>query len=178
MCGIVAYIGLDEASDFLLDGLHRLEYRGYDSAGIATLTLDAEITVTKTAGRIDDLQVFSGELLTECRADTIASLQDALAADPASAPAARQLSAFMEMSLGDNAYMWELDRFSAVPIDQLYPGSVDSAAKQATQPGDGHIQVEGLNFDQKSTGDPGGTRWQLWVNGFISERIHCPSEGT
>ena len=38
MCGIVGYIGTKEAAPFLLEGLRRLEYRGYDSAGIATLT--------------------------------------------------------------------------------------------------------------------------------------------
>ena len=37
MCGIVGYIGKQEAYEILLDGLKRLEYRGYDSAGIATL---------------------------------------------------------------------------------------------------------------------------------------------
>ena len=35
MCGIVGYVGDKEASEFLIDGLRRLEYRGYDSAGIA-----------------------------------------------------------------------------------------------------------------------------------------------
>ena len=35
MCGIVGYVGSGEASEFLIDGLRRLEYRGYDSAGIA-----------------------------------------------------------------------------------------------------------------------------------------------
>ena len=37
MCGIVAYVGPREAQEFLLEGLRRLEYRGYDSAGLATL---------------------------------------------------------------------------------------------------------------------------------------------
>ena len=37
MCGIVGVIGLHQAADCLLDGLRRLEYRGYDSAGVATL---------------------------------------------------------------------------------------------------------------------------------------------
>ena len=38
MCGIVGYVGSRNASDFLLEGLRRLEYRGYDSAGVAALT--------------------------------------------------------------------------------------------------------------------------------------------
>ena len=37
MCGIVGYIGPREAADFLIQGLRRLEYRGYDSAGVATI---------------------------------------------------------------------------------------------------------------------------------------------
>jgi len=55
MCGIVGYVGPQNAADFLLGGLRRLEYRGYDSAGIATLTEDCELAVTKTVGRIDAL---------------------------------------------------------------------------------------------------------------------------
>ena len=54
MCGIVGYVGSAEAADFLLEGLRRLEYRGYDSAGIVTLE-EGELTVTKTAGRVEDL---------------------------------------------------------------------------------------------------------------------------
>ena len=38
MCGIVGYVGPREAAEFLVVGLHRLEYRGYDSAGVATIT--------------------------------------------------------------------------------------------------------------------------------------------
>lgn len=37
MCGIVGYVGYRDVSNFLLEGLHRLEYRGYDSAGVSTL---------------------------------------------------------------------------------------------------------------------------------------------
>ena len=55
MCGIVGYVGRREAAEFLLEGLRRLEYRGYDSAGIATRTGDAEFHVVKSVGRIDML---------------------------------------------------------------------------------------------------------------------------
>ena len=55
MCGIVAYVGHREAADFLLDGLRRLEYRGYDSAGVATITPAGELSIVKTVGRIDNL---------------------------------------------------------------------------------------------------------------------------
>lgn len=54
MCGIVGYIGANDASPFLLEGLRRLEYRGYDSAGIATLA-DGMVKTTKTVGRIESL---------------------------------------------------------------------------------------------------------------------------
>ena len=51
MCGIVAYLGQKTAQPILIEGLKRLEYRGYDSAGIALL-VDGSIKIHKTAGRI------------------------------------------------------------------------------------------------------------------------------
>jgi glucosamine--fructose-6-phosphate aminotransferase (isomerizing) len=55
MCGIVGYVGPRGAEEFLLEGLRRLEYRGYDSAGLATLTPEREFHVTKAVGRIETL---------------------------------------------------------------------------------------------------------------------------
>ncbi|HEY2415088.1 MAG TPA: glutamine--fructose-6-phosphate transaminase (isomerizing) [Pirellulaceae bacterium] len=55
MCGIVGYVGSRKAEQFLLEGLRRLEYRGYDSAGIATLSADGDFNVAKAVGRIDAL---------------------------------------------------------------------------------------------------------------------------
>jgi glucosamine--fructose-6-phosphate aminotransferase (isomerizing) len=56
MCGIVAYIGHREASPIILKGLHRLEYRGYDSAGIALL--NGELNVYKKKGKVSELEAF------------------------------------------------------------------------------------------------------------------------
>jgi len=55
MCGIVAHIGGRDCVPVLLEGLTRLEYRGYDSAGLAVLSRNGEIRVHKTKGRVADL---------------------------------------------------------------------------------------------------------------------------
>jgi len=55
MCGIVGYVGPEQAEDVLLTGLKRLEYRGYDSAGLAIVG-DEGLQVEKQAGKVDDLR--------------------------------------------------------------------------------------------------------------------------
>ena len=59
MCGIVAYLGHREACPIILKGLHRLEYRGYDSAGVALL--NGDLTVYKKKGKVSDLEAFIAE---------------------------------------------------------------------------------------------------------------------
>ena len=56
MCGIVGYVGAKHATPILLDGLERLEYRGYDSAGIAVITSAGQLHVMKTQGRLESLR--------------------------------------------------------------------------------------------------------------------------
>jgi glucosamine--fructose-6-phosphate aminotransferase (isomerizing) len=55
MCGIVGYIGTQAASSILLEGLRKLEYRGYDSAGIATV-LEGEIHCVRAKGKLHNLE--------------------------------------------------------------------------------------------------------------------------
>src|SRR5438552_8457051 len=63
MCGIVAYTGYRRAQPILIEGLKRLEDRGYDSAGSATLA-DGKMVIRKTAGRISALEaMLNGETL-------------------------------------------------------------------------------------------------------------------
>ena len=57
MCGIVGYVGKFNALDFIVEGLKRLEYRGYDSAGIATFNIhDGGFNLIKKVGRVSDLE--------------------------------------------------------------------------------------------------------------------------
>ncbi|HLA85521.1 MAG TPA: glutamine--fructose-6-phosphate transaminase (isomerizing) [Thermoguttaceae bacterium] len=56
MCGIVGYVGRDEAVGFLIAGLRRLEYRGYDSAGVATIPPSGHLALLRSVGRIEGLE--------------------------------------------------------------------------------------------------------------------------
>lgn len=58
MCGIVGYIGDRNVYDILIKGLHRLEYRGYDSAGVALETPEGKLNVYKARGKVSNLEAF------------------------------------------------------------------------------------------------------------------------
>ena len=68
MCGIIGFTGRKPAKDILIDGLERLEYRGYDSAGIALLNDDDTLTIRKKAGRVSELRELckDGEYSSTC----------------------------------------------------------------------------------------------------------------
>ncbi len=59
MCGIVGYIGNRDAYPVLMKGLHRLEYRGYDSAGVALLSSQGQLNVYKAKGKVAELEEFA-----------------------------------------------------------------------------------------------------------------------
>ena len=58
MCGIVGYIGTKDAFPILIKGLKRLEYRGYDSAGVALLNDNGELNVYKSKGKVKNLEEY------------------------------------------------------------------------------------------------------------------------
>lgn len=68
MCGIVGYIGDGNVYDILIKGLHRLEYRGYDSAGVALVGTDGKLSVYKAKGKVSNLEAFCKDKDLKARA--------------------------------------------------------------------------------------------------------------
>ena len=64
MCGIVGAVGLDTVENFLIDGLRRLEYRGYDSAGIAVLQPDGAVRRARSVGKVAMLDASRDRAIT------------------------------------------------------------------------------------------------------------------
>ena len=68
MCGIVGYVGARPARDIVVDALRRMEYRGYDSAGIALIDGNGGLTVRRRAGRLasmyckKDIKIYTEDL--------------------------------------------------------------------------------------------------------------------
>lgn len=71
MCGIIGYIGKRQAKKVLLDSLAKLEYRGYDSAGIAVLNKESHVVITKSIGKVANLEVMCTD------ADATEEIEDA-----------------------------------------------------------------------------------------------------
>ena len=69
MCGIVGYIGQNDAYPVLIEGLKKLEYRGYDSAGVALINGQNQLNIYKTKGKVINLEALAAEkeLQWSCR---------------------------------------------------------------------------------------------------------------
>ena len=67
MCGIVGYIGKRNAYPILIKGLHRLEYRGYDSAGVALINEQGQLNIYKAKGKVSELEAFCADKDTRDR---------------------------------------------------------------------------------------------------------------
>lgn len=67
MCGIVGYLGDGNVYDILIKGLHRLEYRGYDSAGVALVGTDGKINIYKAKGKVSNLEAFCADKKVDSR---------------------------------------------------------------------------------------------------------------
>lgn len=75
MCGIIGYTGKREASEIMLDALELLEYRGYDSAGIALFPENGgPVRIFKKAGRVHDLRELCAKMMSQVTAES--AIQD------------------------------------------------------------------------------------------------------
>jgi len=154
MCGIVGYIGSAEAAPLLLEGLHRLEYRGYDSAGI-TVCANGSLDTRKMAGKIIDLEQAIGGNLPKGTLG-IAHTRWATHGAPTSANAHPHYNAAQDIAVVHNGIIenagvlrQKLEELGhtlrsdtdtevlALLIDEAYDGNLEEAVAAALQ------QVEG-----------------------------------
>ena len=61
MCGIVGYIGQNDTYPVLIEGLKKLEYRGYDSAGVALINSQNQLNIYKTKGKVSNLEAMAAD---------------------------------------------------------------------------------------------------------------------
>ncbi|MPY82913.1 MAG: glutamine--fructose-6-phosphate transaminase (isomerizing) [Actinophytocola sp.] len=110
MCGIVGYVGGRQATPILLEGLHRLEYRGYDSAGIA-VPHRGRLKVTKAAVRVGELRELVGDGLPATSG--IAHTRWATHGEPTDANAHPQLDAARRIAVVHNGIIENADELRA-----------------------------------------------------------------
>lgn len=111
MCGIVGYVGPREAAGVLLDGLSRLEYRGYDSAGLA-VAHRRKVTVRRTAGRVEDLRTLLGDTSPPGRSG-VAHTRWATHGEPSEANAHPHTDASGRVAIVHNGIVENADALSA-----------------------------------------------------------------
>lgn len=119
MCGIVGYIGAKEAYPILIKGLKRLEYRGYDSAGAALLTLQGSLSVYKAKGKVASLEsVAKGSDTSGCIG--IAHTRWATHGEPEERNAHPHLSETKELAMVHNGIIENYQELKGVLIDKGY----------------------------------------------------------
>ncbi len=127
MCGIVGYIGFREAYPILVKGLRRLEYRGYDSAGVALINHDNKLSVLKTKGRVQDLENYAKDKDTTGTIG-IAHTRWATHGEPSNANAHPHYSQSENLALIHNGIIENYAVIKAELIDKGYtfPSSTDT----------------------------------------------------
>jgi glucosamine--fructose-6-phosphate aminotransferase (isomerizing) len=123
MCGIVGYVGPRDAVPLLLEGLHRLEYRGYDSAGVAVAD-DGGLRVVKTAGRVGDLRKAVPEGTTG--ATGIAHTRWATHGEPSDRNAHPHVDAASRIAIVHNGVFENSDRLRARLVADNVPLASDT----------------------------------------------------
>ncbi len=128
MCGIVGYIGARAATPVLVEGLHRLEYRGYDSAGVAVLKR-GRITVTKARGRVQELRDRLAESAPSTATTGIAHTRWATHGEPSDRNAHPHLDASGRIAVVHNGIVENVEQLRA----RLVADGVEFASETDTE---------------------------------------------